>query len=51
MSGSVNLRDIMIDSEQRHELVLRGWEATNIERDLRSVMGAVAEVLSPARSD
>ena len=37
----------MIDSERRHELVLRAWEATNIERDLRSVMGAVAEVLSP----
>ena len=36
----------MIDSERRHELVLRAWEATNIERDLRSVMGAVAEVLS-----
>jgi formate hydrogenlyase transcriptional activator len=37
----------MIDSERRHALVLRAWEATNIERDLRSVMGAVAEVLSP----
>lgn len=47
MWGSVNLRDIMIDSERRQALVLRAWEATNIERDLRSVMGAVAEVLSP----
>jgi hypothetical protein len=37
----------MVDSDRRHELVLRAWEATNIERDLRSVMGAVAEVLSP----
>ena len=37
----------MIDSERRHALVLRAWEATNIERDLRSVMGAVADVLSP----
>src|SRR5262245_2008676 len=44
---SVNLIDVMIDSEQRHALVLRAWEATNIERDLRSIMGAVAEVLSP----
>jgi len=44
---SVNLKDVMIDSERRHALVLRAWEATNIERDLRSVMGAVAEVLSP----
>src|SRR5262245_9546045 len=47
MLGSVNLKDIMIDSERRHALVLRAWEATNIERDLRSVMGAIAEVLSP----
>ena len=47
MLGSVNLKDIMIDSERRHALVLRAWEATNVERDLRSVMGAVAEVLSP----
>jgi formate hydrogenlyase transcriptional activator len=47
MFSSANLRDIMIDSERRHALVLRAWEATNIERDLRSVMGAVAEVLSP----
>jgi formate hydrogenlyase transcriptional activator len=47
MLASVNLKDIMIDSERRHALVLRAWEATNIERDLRSVMGAVAEVLSP----
>src|SRR5215475_5204473 len=47
MLVSVNLKDIMIDSERRHALVLRAWEATNIERDLRSVMGAVAEVLSP----
>jgi formate hydrogenlyase transcriptional activator len=45
--ASVNLRDVMVDSDRRHELVLRAWEATNIERDLRSVMGAVAEVLSP----
>ena len=37
----------MIDSERRHALVLRAWEATNIERDLRSVMGAVADVLVP----
>src|SRR5215510_2963526 len=44
---SVNLIDVMIDSEQRHALVLRAWEATNIERDLRSIMGAVAEVLPP----
>src|SRR5262249_50242171 len=47
MLGSANLKDIMIDSERRHELVLRAWEATNIERDLRSVMGAVSRVLSP----
>src|SRR5215467_1596365 len=47
MLGSVNLKDIMIDSERRHALVLRAWEATNIERDLRSVMAAVAKVLSP----
>jgi formate hydrogenlyase transcriptional activator len=47
MLGSVNLKDIMADSERRHALVLRAWEATNIERDLRAVMGAVAEVLSP----
>src|SRR5262245_4962227 len=47
MTISANLKDIMIDTERRHALVLRAWEATNIERDLRSVMGAVAEVLSP----
>src|SRR5215469_4324166 len=47
MLGSANPKDIMIDSERRHALVLRAWEATNIERDLRSVMGAVAKVLSP----
>jgi hypothetical protein len=46
-SMSVNLREIMIDSERRHASVLSAWEATNMERDLRSVMGAVAEVLSP----
>jgi len=45
--ASANLRDIMIDSERYHALVLRAWEATNIERDLRSIMGAVAEVLAP----
>src|SRR5262245_13828983 len=47
MLGSGNLKNVMIESERRHELVLRAWEATNIERDLRSIMGAVAEVLSP----
>jgi hypothetical protein len=46
VEASANLRDIMIDSDLRHALVLRAWEATNIERDLRSVMGAVADVLS-----
>jgi formate hydrogenlyase transcriptional activator len=47
ISGSANLNDIMIDPERRNALMLRAWEATNVERDLRSVMGAVAEVLSP----
>jgi formate hydrogenlyase transcriptional activator len=47
VQASANLREIMIDSERRHALVLRAWEATNIERDLRAIMGAVAEVLAP----
>ena len=47
VQASANLRETMIDSERRHALVLRAWEATNIERDLRAIMGAVAEVLAP----
>jgi formate hydrogenlyase transcriptional activator len=34
-------------AEQRHALVLRAWEAINAERDLGSVLAAVADVLVP----
>ncbi len=36
-----------VSPEQRHALVLRAWEAINAERDLASVLAAVADVLVP----
>ena len=37
----------VISPQQRHALVLRAWEAINTERDLPSVLAAVADVLVP----
>jgi len=36
-----------LGSDQRFDLILRAWEAINAERDLRSVLAAVADVLVP----
>ena len=35
------------DDSRRYRLILRAWEAINIERDLQSVLAAIAEVLTP----
>ncbi|HTT62564.1 MAG TPA: sigma 54-interacting transcriptional regulator [Bryobacteraceae bacterium] len=34
-------------SAERHALVLRVWEAVNVERDLAGVLAAVADVITP----
>jgi len=36
-----------VSQEQRHDLVLKAWEAINSERELDRVLSAVAEVLTP----
>lgn len=35
-------------SADRHSLVLRAWEAISVERDLNSILAALADVLVPA---
>src|SRR5262245_27659133 len=32
---------------ERYALVLRAWEAINLERDLRGILAALADVLTP----
>ena len=36
-----------LSENQRHALVLRAWEAINVERDFNSVLAAVAQVVMP----
>lgn len=39
--------EVLVGPEQRHDLVLKAWEAINSERELDAVLSAVTEVLVP----
>lgn len=38
---------LQLEADHRYTLVLRAWEAINLERDLSNVLAAVAEVIAP----
>src|SRR5262249_10871381 len=49
MAGTKEKRDerALLADAQHYALVLRAWEAINVERDLKGILAALDEVLQP----